>query len=143
MIGGALTYNLATLFIKISILFFYLRFSVDRAFRLTVYFVMFVTVGYTVPNALLFLYVCRPMQKYWDFLLPGECVNMNAAFHTANTLNMVTDFAILLLPIWMLRPLQAPLSKKIGVTLILMAGGLYCGPPPLTDRPFLISEAVC
>jgi len=124
MIGGAFTYNLATLFIKISILSFYLRFSVDRAFRYTVYLVMLVTVGYTVPNAILFLYVCRPMQGYWDFSIPSECVNMNAAFHTANTLNMVTDFAILLLPIWMLKPLRAPLLKKIGVTLILMAGGL-------------------
>ncbi|KAK3348984.1 hypothetical protein B0T25DRAFT_569643 [Lasiosphaeria hispida] len=126
MIGGALTYNLATLFIKVSILSFYLRFSVDRAFRNTVYFVMLATVGYTFPNSILFLYVCTPMQSYWDFSVVGTCVNINAAFHTANTLNMVTDFTILLLPIWMLRPLRAPLMKKIGVTLILMAGGFVC-----------------
>ncbi|KAK0622773.1 hypothetical protein B0T14DRAFT_425653 [Immersiella caudata] len=129
MIGGLLTYNLATLFIKTSILSFYLRFSVDRAFRVAVYVVMVVTVGYTVPNAILVLYACRPMKAYWDFAAKatGQCVNLDAAFHTANTLNMLTDFAILLLPIWMLRPMQVPLFKKIGVALILMAGGFVCG----------------
>jgi hypothetical protein len=127
MIGGLLTYNLATLFIKASILSFYLRFSIDRAFRVAVYCVMLVTVGYTVPNAILVLYACRPMYAYWDFSAQpaAQCVNLNAAFHTANILNVITDFAILLLPIWMLRPMHVPLSKKIGVALILMAGGLY------------------
>jgi hypothetical protein len=128
MIGGLLTYNLATLFIKTSILSFYLRFSIDRAFRLAVYVVMVVTIGYTIPNAILVLYACRPMKAYWDFAAKatGDCVNLDAAFHTANTLNMLTDFAILLLPIWMLRPMQVPLFQKIGVALILMAGGFVC-----------------
>ncbi|KAK4448867.1 hypothetical protein QBC34DRAFT_406270 [Podospora aff. communis PSN243] len=128
MIGGLLTYNLATLFIKTSILSFYLRFSIDRAFRMAVYVVMVVTVGYTIPNAILVLYACRPMKAYWDFAAKatGHCVNLDATFHTANTLNMLTDFAILLLPIWMLRPMQVPLFQKIGVALILMAGGFVC-----------------
>jgi hypothetical protein len=94
---------------------------------------MVVTVGYTVPNAILVLYACRPMKAYWDFAAKatGHCVNLDAAFHTANTLNMLTDFAILLLPIWMLRPMQVPFFKKIGVALILMAGGLYVPFPPM------------
>jgi hypothetical protein len=125
MIGGAMTYNLATLFIKLSILSFYLRFSVDRWFRITVYVVMSITVGYTIPNAFLFSYICQPHDKYWDWSLQGTCINAQAAFDAANILNMATDYMILVLPIWMLRPLRVPLLKKIGVALILMAGGLY------------------
>jgi hypothetical protein len=62
---------------------------------------MVVTVSYTVPNAILGLYAYRPMKAYWGFAAKatGYCVNLDAAFHTANTLNMLTDFAILLLPI--------------------------------------------
>jgi hypothetical protein len=119
-----MTYNLTTLFTKISILSFYLRFSIDRPFRVAVYCVMFVAAGYTLPNSILWTYLCRPMQAYWDLTVPGECVNTYAAFHTSNALNVVTDFAILLLPIWMLKPLRVPLMKKIGILLILMAGGL-------------------
>ena len=144
MIAGLLTYNLATLFIKMSILCFYLRFSVERSFRFTVYFVMLVTIGYTVPNAILVLYACRPMRAYWDFSVVGaQCVDLNAAFHTGNTLNMLTDFAILLLPIWLLRPMRVPLSKKIGVALILMAGGLYVLMPLPSLYAMLILPSVC
>lgn len=125
MIAGAGSYNLSTLFIKLSILSFYLRFSIDRAFQIAVYIVMFITVGYTLPNAFLFLYICKPMEYYWDWFIPnGTCLNQNAIFDSANILNMSTDFLILLLPIWMLRPLRVPLLKKIGISLILMTGGL-------------------
>lgn len=128
-----MTYNLCTLFIKLSILSFYLRFSVERAFRMAVYLVMFVTIGYTLPNAFLFLYICRPMAYYWDRSIPGGmCINDQAAFDAANFLNMLTDYAILLLPIWMLQPLRRPLLKKIGITLVLMTGGLYVSLLPLS-----------
>ncbi|KAK4155678.1 hypothetical protein C8A00DRAFT_31521 [Chaetomidium leptoderma] len=128
MIGGSMSYNLCTLFVKLSILSFYLRFSVDRAFRMAVYAVMFITVGYTIPNAFLFLYICKPIAFYWDWTIAnGTCLSAQTIFDSANILNMSTDFMILLLPIWMLRPLRAPLLKKIGVALILMAGGFVCG----------------
>lgn len=64
IIAGLLTYNIATLFIKILILSFYLRFSIDRAFRLAVYAVIVVTVGYTVPNTILVLYAYRLIKAY-------------------------------------------------------------------------------
>ncbi len=134
MIGGPMTYNLCTLFVKLSILSFYLRFSIDRAFRIAVYVVMFITVGYTVPNALLFLYICKPIASYWDWTIADStCLDQQAVFDAANILNMSTDYMILLLPIWMLRPLRAPLLKKIGIALILMTGGLYVTRAPLVS----------
>ncbi|KAL2193798.1 hypothetical protein P885DRAFT_71812 [Corynascus similis CBS 632.67] len=127
MLGGALTYNLTTMFIKLSILSFYLRFSVERSFRIAVYLVMFIAFGYSIPNAFLFLYVCRPIPSYWDWAIQGTCINQQAIFDASNILNMVTDFMILLLPFWMLRPLRLPLSKTLGIGLILAAGGFVCG----------------
>jgi hypothetical protein len=129
MVGGAMTYNLCTLFVKLSILSFFLRFSIDRAFRMAVYAVMFITVGYTIPNAFLFSYICRPIAFYWDWTIPnGVCLEDQKIFDAANIFNMTTDFLILLLPIWMLRPLRVPLLKKIGIALVLMTGGLYVLP---------------
>jgi hypothetical protein len=128
MLGGALTYNLTTMFVKLSILSFYLRFSVDRAFRVAVYIVMFIAVGYSIPNAFLFLFNCRPIQSYWDWTIPQEyCIDQQKIFDASNILNMATDFLILLLPIWILRPMRVPLLRKIGIALILMAGGFVCG----------------
>ncbi|KAH6847666.1 hypothetical protein B0I37DRAFT_431444 [Chaetomium sp. MPI-CAGE-AT-0009] len=126
MLGGAFTYSFTTMFIKLSILSFFLRFSMDRAFRLAVYVVMFISVGYSVPQILLFLYVCTPIGSYWDWTIPGTCINQQAIFDAGNILNMLTDFMILLLPIWMLRPMRVPLVKKLGVMLVLMTGGFVC-----------------
>ncbi|KAL2135295.1 hypothetical protein VTI74DRAFT_9063 [Chaetomium olivicolor] len=76
----------------------------------------------------LFLYICKPMAFYWDWSIErGTCANQQAVFDSANILNISTDFLILLLPIWMRRPLRVPLLEKIGIALILMTGGFVCG----------------
>ncbi|KAK3312802.1 hypothetical protein B0H66DRAFT_380906 [Apodospora peruviana] len=131
MIGamaGAICYHLSTLFAKYSILSFYLRFSVDTGFRYAVYFVMFVATGYTVPSAFAFLFQCTPMNSLWDSDVVGrKCVDAVAMCNATGVLNTVTDLAILLLPIWLLRPLRIPLLKKMGVAIILMTGGFVVG----------------
>lgn len=123
-IGGSLTYNLSTLFIKVSILQFYLRFPSGWAFQLTTYFTMFVAVGYSLPQAFAWSYHCRPTARYWDRTIPGTCIEGDPYLVSAG-LNVATDIVILLLPIWLAWPLRLPTRQKMGVTGILMAGGLY------------------
>mgnify|MGYP003633768105 CR=1 FL=1 len=123
-IPGAVTYNMSTLFTKVAILLFYLRLSTDFRFRCVTYAVMFVAVGYSLAGGFAFLYLCRPLPKYWDFSIPGKCSNFGAAFLAGAALNVATDVALLLLPLWLLHPLKLPLRQKIGVTLILMTGSL-------------------
>ncbi|KAG4412358.1 hypothetical protein IFR04_014515 [Cadophora malorum] len=126
-IPGAVTYNMSTLFTKVAILLFYLRLSTDFRFRCVTYAVMFVAVGYSLAGGFAFLYLCRPLPKYWDFSIPGKCSNFGAAFLAGAALNVATDVALLLLPLWLLHPLKLPLRQKIGVTLILMTGSFVCG----------------
>ncbi|KAK0104925.1 hypothetical protein ONS95_005188 [Cadophora gregata] len=126
-IPGAVTYNMSTLFTKVAILLFYLRLSTDFHFRCVTYAVMFVAVGYSLAGGFAFLYLCRPLPKYWDFSIPGECSNFGAAFLAGAALNVATDISLLLLPLWLLHPLKLPLKQKIGVTLILMTGSFVCG----------------
>ncbi|KAH6975867.1 hypothetical protein EDB80DRAFT_740424 [Ilyonectria destructans] len=125
-IPGAVTYNLSTLFTKVSILHFYLRFSQERAFKFVTYFVMFIAVGYSLAAAFAFLYMCRPIPRYWDWSRPGSCLDVGSAFIASAVLNAVTDIIILCLPIWLLRPLRMRRLQKIGVALVLMAGGFVC-----------------
>jgi hypothetical protein len=126
-IGGSLSYNLSTLFTKVSILHFYLRFSIKPALRTMTYFVMFVAAGYSAANGFVFLYLCKPMEYFWDpTISKGTCVDGNTAFMASAILNVVTDLAILMLPVWILWPLHVGLAKKISVALIMMAGGFVC-----------------
>lgn len=117
-------FNLATLFTKASILFFYLRFPASQAFRLTVYTVMFLGCGNSFNSAISPLYVCRPMSRYWDPSVSGSCIDGSMLFLTSSVINAATDVILLLLPIWMLWRLRLSLLKKIGVLCIMMTGGL-------------------
>lgn len=124
-IAGSFFYHSSTLFTKFSILSFYLRFSsANRAFRIVTYFVMLVALGYTTPMAFSFLIQCRPMALAWDERLTGTCVDIQFMCRVTGIMNAIVDFIILLLPIWLLRPLRIPLARKIGVVFILMTGGL-------------------
>jgi hypothetical protein len=74
------------------------------------------------------LYLCKPIAKVWDPTVEGTCGNRIVPFLTTAVFNVVTDVAILLLPIWLLAPLRINRRKKIGIMLTLMTGGLYVFP---------------
>jgi hypothetical protein len=123
-IGGAITYNFSTLFIKASILVFYLRFSFSRYLRSTIYFMLVVIIGYSLAGGFGFLYLCSPIAMLWDFTIGGTCVDIGMWYLVCAGLNVATDFIILLLPIWILWPMKVSLSQRLAVLAVLMAGGL-------------------
>jgi hypothetical protein len=123
-VPAGLTYFLSILFTKLSILGFYLRFCQATALRATIYAVLFVTTGYSLVGAFGFTFICRPLAKMWDFSLPGRCLNAFAWWLVTAVLNAITDLVILLLPIWILKPLTVPLMQRVIICGILMAGGL-------------------
>ena len=112
------------MFTKSSILLFYLRFPCERNFKIVTYTVLFVVCFYSLFGAFTFLLMCRPVESYWNLNVRGKCLNSKAAFLVTGVFNVATDFTILFLPIWLLKPLQLPKRQKIGVTLILMTGSL-------------------
>lgn len=97
----------------------------NRPFRITVYIVLFVIIGYSLNAGFSFLYLCSPIKRLWDTSVSGTCVDLNAAYLVSSVLNAVTDVVILLLPIWLLWPLRVRWEQKMVVALALMPGGLY------------------
>lgn len=125
--GSLTTYNLATMCTKTSILLYYLRFPSSRRFRLATYLVILISVGYTASGALAWAYSCSPIEKSWYGGMDGTCINTSAALLTRSVLNVVTDLAILMLPVWLLWPLQLwSVWQKLSVLAVLMAGGFVC-----------------
>ena len=115
---------MGTVFIKTSILLFYLRFPSEKRFKIVTYIVMFVVCFYSLFGAFTFVVVCRPIEKYWNAAVLGTCLNVKATFLVTGVFNVLTDFIMLSLPVWLLRPLRLPRRQKIGVTLVLMTGSL-------------------
>ncbi|KAM5357314.1 hypothetical protein ACJZ2D_016389 [Fusarium nematophilum] len=117
--GGVPLYNLTTIFIKASVLMFYLRFSITAAFRIVTYAVIFIVVAYSIINiAATFALDCANN---------AACDQLFRVYIACAAMNVLTDFAILLLPFWLLHPMRVRFARKVGIALILMAGGFVLG----------------
>ena len=112
--------------IKLSLLFFYLQFAVEKRFRIAVYGLMTVVTGYSLASAFVVIFSCYPVSKSWDITVTGGyCINL-PVFYIANlSLNSATDMAVLILPIPMLWKLRMPFRQKIAVSAIFMTGSGY------------------
>ncbi|KAL2698842.1 hypothetical protein AAEP93_010230 [Penicillium crustosum] len=113
--------------IKLSIIFFY-----RRIFGMTysIWFCVFLSVGYFVSGIIAFLVCCRPVSYYWtQFTTPdgGKCVYDLYKFYLSYAgVNVITDVAILLVPIPIVWRLQMRRTQKLLVCGILLIGGFVC-----------------
>ncbi|USP75496.1 hypothetical protein yc1106_02770 [Curvularia clavata] len=122
-IAGQMLYNMATMFIKVSLCFFYLRFSISRAFHIAIYILMAISVIYSILSGFGFAWTCNPKEKYWDFtIMSGSCIDFNAFFLSNACINAATDFVLLVMPLFIIKNLTLPARRKLGVALLLMTG---------------------
>jgi hypothetical protein len=113
------------MFAKISILIFYRDLSPFRYFRISVYSLMAIIIGYGLTSAFYFLFACRPISKYWDITnQDGSCIDLEKYWYSSAAVNCVTDFVMLGAPIFMLWPAPIPRRQKAAVLAIFMVGGL-------------------
>ncbi|PWW76995.1 hypothetical protein C7212DRAFT_278922 [Tuber magnatum] len=122
--------NLEFCFIKASILFLYLRISVDQAFRRVNYaFLVFIFLNYLV-QILVWLFQCDPISKAYDVSLPadfGECRLSVAVFTWYNCAgNVFTDLVLLSFPIWMMWRVPVARRQKLWVVGIFTLASLAC-----------------
>ncbi|KAJ0126365.1 hypothetical protein HZ326_30530 [Fusarium oxysporum f. sp. albedinis] len=127
---GALTgtfYGMSIMLTKLSILAFYLRFVIASAkLRGVIYATIVFTILYSLIASFVWVYACRPLEKYWDLTITdGSCINFLKVTVFSGVMNTATDAIILLLPIAILRGLHLQKRQKLGVTLIMMTGGLW------------------
>ena len=116
-------YCLTLIGYKLAILMTYHRiFSVSRRFRYACWTVMFFVVAYLVCNMITEVTGCHPLKKFWNKKTHGECVNFIALDITYGVFNVLTDFAIALLPLRPVWRLQMDRKEKIGLSLIFLTG---------------------
>ncbi|KAF5714423.1 L-fucose permease [Fusarium globosum] len=96
-------YMLSSDLAKISLLFFYLRLSPERTFRIVIY----------------------PIKASWDLAAQatGKCVDKFGFFLAASVANVVMDLVILLLPLRIVIPLQIPRRQKMSLLFLFTTGG--------------------
>lgn len=67
---------------------------------------------------------CSPRQKIWTPELPGKCVDVRKLYLASAIFNLLSDIAMLSVPVLLIWRLQMSVRRKIGTIGIFCTGGL-------------------
>lgn len=68
--------------------------------------------------------VCNPVHGFWDFAVKATCLDINKIFLADTIMSVLSDFAIMFIPIPLIWDLNLSLVKKMKLFGILGAGGI-------------------
>jgi hypothetical protein len=71
------------------------------------------------------IFSCTPVPFFWDKgIHGGQCINLMAFWFSNASFNIISDIAIIILPIPVLKTLNLPKKQKYGLILVFIMGGL-------------------
>ncbi|PYI09928.1 hypothetical protein BO78DRAFT_404454 [Aspergillus sclerotiicarbonarius CBS 121057] len=113
-----LLYVLGLGFIKLSLLWFYLRLEARRYMKWLVYSVIFIVLGVSISSFFVDTLSCVPTSKFWDSAKPGHCMSSASQqkFYEVNGILVIAmDILIWSVPIPMLWRVRISLIAVLGV----------------------------
>ncbi|KAK4502011.1 hypothetical protein PRZ48_007822 [Zasmidium cellare] len=124
------TYVVSVALVKISILLLYLRmWPEERAdstwFRKACFILIAILATFTAICIIVLGVQCHPISfswTKWDGQHQGTCINLNALIFASAAINIVLDFAVILLPIPKLWSLSIATRKKVAVCITFCIG---------------------
>lgn len=108
---------------KSSILLQYHRVFPTRKFQVACWCVFAVVVCYTIWTVFGSIFACVPVQAFWT-KERARCIDQFAMWFTNAAINITTDFAIIILPMPVIRRLQLGRRQKSALIGIFGVGGL-------------------
>ncbi|KAI9847443.1 MAG: hypothetical protein M1838_000862 [Thelocarpon superellum] len=124
-VAAAVLYDVFLFAFKMAILLLYRRlFSVNKRFMIVAYTVMFFISSYTLAGLFVIIFECSPYWKVWDPQVPGSCLNTEASATTFAVFNVLTDVAVLLMPMPVVMKLQLERRIRWGLFFVFLTGAL-------------------
>ncbi|KAH7121301.1 hypothetical protein B0J11DRAFT_491377 [Dendryphion nanum] len=113
-------------FAKIAILYMFLRIFIQPLYRYASFTLMAIQAGALIATIITSCTVCTPIQYLWDPLSypDGHCIDLNAFWRWANFPQILTDVAILILPLPALWQLNLSKRDKVGVVITFCTGSI-------------------
>ncbi|KAI8153869.1 hypothetical protein K4K49_005136 [Colletotrichum sp. SAR 10_70] len=126
---SSLLYTPAAFFTKVAILLLVVRvFSVDLFVARTLHALLVFFLICYFPAQVAKTLVCIPINAFWDPTIRNfKCINQTKLFIYDTTLGIVSDLAILLIPVTLTWTLRVSLLKKVKIVGLLGAGGVAVG----------------
>ncbi len=121
-------YCIGVLFSKLSILFLFMKVFVPVREGLVYWtnlLLIYLNAAFYIGGAVALICQCIPRAKISNPLVPGHCTNVYLSFMLSGVWNVLSDFFILVFPMWAIWHLHMPLKRKLGITIVFAAGALY------------------
>ncbi|KAJ5655713.1 hypothetical protein N7507_007663 [Penicillium longicatenatum] len=106
--------------IKLSVLLMYTRIFPTREFRVAAIVLGVITAAWILVIACMSVIQCAPIERAWDTSIPGACIDASASFIANAVPNIVTDIAIILLPIRALWRMKPTITHRLSVIALLL-----------------------
>lgn len=120
-----IVYYLSLGLTKGSMLLQYRRVFTTKRFWIGNYAVMAVVVCYTIWTVFSSIFACVPIRAFWT-REHARCINQFAMWFTNAAINICTDFAIIILPMPVIRSLNLDRRQKTALIAIFAVGGFVC-----------------
>lgn len=124
--GMEFTYMFGITVPKACILVLYLNIFTNRRARIITWAVLGVIIAHFIASGIItYFVICQPFAFKWNKSIPGgHCADLQAAYKYVSIPNILTDLAIVGLPISTLRSLQVNRAQRIGIFATFLLGGL-------------------
>ncbi|PYI01313.1 hypothetical protein BO78DRAFT_436227 [Aspergillus sclerotiicarbonarius CBS 121057] len=108
---------------KISLIILYHRTLRQKRYqRWILYTLAFMISGYSFALIFAVLFGCQPVQRAWDPFVGGTCIDQYTLYIVLAVLNIISDVALILVPIPTVVGLHMPSIQKVGLLLMFMIG---------------------
>ena len=124
-LSAGITWTLATCSCKIAVLWMYLNIFPPGNVRYTVYAGIVLSVAYAVTFIPIFMSSCNPPSASWSpdiHVTIAKCKPIQRQEFSSVAVNMVLDFAVVLIPLPSIWKLKLRTSKKVFVSLMFSCG---------------------
>ncbi|RYP41248.1 hypothetical protein DL769_011622 [Monosporascus sp. CRB-8-3] len=98
----------------------------QHGYRIFLWFMVGFVVLTGITSSVAGIFQCNPIQKAWDYSIPGTCFNRPALFFANAGLNIFQDFVIYILPSPMLWNVQLPVKQRIALIGVFVVGAFVC-----------------
>lgn len=78
----------------------------------------------TIAILLTIIFQCQPLSTVWTTLKRDSCIDIQSFFAYSSIPNIVTDIAILVLPLPSIWNMNASVQLKFGITITLLTGSM-------------------
>ncbi|CAF9938329.1 hypothetical protein IMSHALPRED_000764 [Imshaugia aleurites] len=123
-----IVYSLSMTCVKLSVIFFQYRIFPIVSFRRIISACGAFVLAFGTTSTIVFIFECTPVDHFWVGLggglrqIGGRCINFINFLLVNGSINTVTDFALLLLPLPILWRLKASMLQKYILTGIFITG---------------------